>query len=438
MRTKVITGEGDIKASPQKFLDSLLSKFSFDPIQFIALNGKERAKYLRDAFQLKIKKEQLIPEGKIPDWLQEKLDVVDVSGDAVTICNALADTVYAVRSNINRDMRALTGYIAEKEKTLGDYDPNTFVGDKGDEIEAVIQNWATELADAEAALRQAKGTQPLVEKLKGKIAQAEESLAVYQGVNLEGNVTHLNEMQTDLEQTIAKAQAKLQEVINAKIKNEGSIAERDQLIKDLEEMKGTLEQLPSTESLPKLDKKVVEAQGFLREAEEANGYYKEALVKHEEWMKIGERKVELAGMDKESRFLTSLRDFFADLPSMLAREQDSPLQGLEFKGDDVYIGGNKMENLSTSEQVEIALNIVRHMNKDTELKLMCLDRAESLDDDTLADFEKQIQDDEFQYFLTIVQHEGQIVPEGAYAITDGAVSKGVADEQSTHSSEEGK
>jgi disulfide oxidoreductase YuzD len=78
--------------------------------------------------------------------------------------------------------------------------------------------------------------------------------------------------------------------------------------------------------------------------------------------------------------------------------------------------------MSTSEQIGVALQMVRELNKDAKLKVLFLDRAESLDDETFAEFVKQIEGDDFCYFLTFVQH-GDTIPEGAILVESGEVKK---------------
>jgi disulfide oxidoreductase YuzD len=77
--------------------------------------------------------------------------------------------------------------------------------------------------------------------------------------------------------------------------------------------------------------------------------------------------------------------------------------------------------------------MVRELNKDAKLKVLFLDRAESLDDETFEEFRKQIEGDEFCYFLTMVyggkvKENGDpeitdIIPEGALWVKDGTLGE---------------
>jgi len=101
-----------------------------------------------------------------------------------------------------------------------------------------------------------------------------------------------------------------------------------------------------------------------------------------------------------------------------------PVEGLRLDGDNVFIGDKSLDHMSGRERVKIALTILRELNKDAELKAFCLDGAEALDPESLEAFIEAIQPDEFQYFMTMVQHcKDEDIPVGAMAMKDGMVAK---------------
>ena len=76
--------------------------------------------------------------------------------------------------------------------------------------------------------------------------------------------------------------------------------------------------------------------------------------------------------------------------------------GIDARGI-VTINNLPLSNLSTAQQVKTCLDIARVMAKTSPLKLICVDKAEHLDEDVQREFRKQIEaDQEFQYFVTIV------------------------------------
>jgi disulfide oxidoreductase YuzD len=76
-----------------------------------------------------------------------------------------------------------------------------------------------------------------------------------------------------------------------------------------------------------------------------------------------------------------------------------------------------LDNLSASEQLKFALNIVRKLNE--TFKVICIDGIETLDKDNFVTFLKEIEGDDYQYFVTRV--DGDV--KGGIVIEDGAIKK---------------
>ena len=66
----------------------------------------------------------------------------------------------------------------------------------------------------------------------------------------------------------------------------------------------------------------------------------------------------------------------------------------------ITIDGLPITNLSTSRQIKLALDIARATAG--PLKLICIDRFESLDHEQREAFFKEIEGDGFQYFISQV------------------------------------
>ncbi|TSA28615.1 hypothetical protein D4R71_00490 [bacterium] len=91
-------------------------------------------------------------------------------------------------------------------------------------------------------------------------------------------------------------------------------------------------------------------------------------------------------------------------PIELLTKVKLPLKGLGIDGRGIVtINGLPLSNLSTSQQVRTCLEIARVLAKGNPLKLICVDKAEHLDESIRAEFHKQIEaDQEWQYFVTEV------------------------------------
>lgn len=100
-----------------------------------------------------------------------------------------------------------------------------------------------------------------------------------------------------------------------------------------------------------------------------------------------------------------------EIPDKLIAEADLPVEGLKVEEDSVTLGGTDIEQLSASEQLTFALQVVRKLNG--EFKIICIDGVEILDKDTFAWFLNEISKDDFQYFVTRVDGDkGLLVDDG--------------------------
>jgi DNA repair exonuclease SbcCD ATPase subunit len=408
-RVSVKNKEGWDRKSPQKFLDTLLGDLSFNPIAFMLLKASDKAKELRELCKTKAKKEDL---AFLPD--QDLLARVNWEGDGLYVLKSFEDHYYKERTLVNKEV---VRKKALYESTVPEgYDPETPYD------EAVLMGVKKEEEDATAAYNQAKGTieaaeknKPLREKSKARAAEYREILSMVNGAEIEMIPTY--EAQIDeLTEQIKALEAKRDSLHSRKLSATQLQGVKDDTTRLLAEEEERLQMLQDTD-LPDLgthETRLMEIRAKVTDEEEK-------AEQHEKYLSALEMKADWEAEDKKSKDLTEIIDKLRnELPAKLVKDAKIPIKGLRFEGDAVYIGDTALDNMSTSEQVKVALDIVRAMNKAAKLKLLCLDRAESLDDETLEEFRNQIKEDEFQYFLTVVQH-GDYVPEGSYVVENGEV-----------------
>lgn len=114
-------------------------------------------------------------------------------------------------------------------------------------------------------------------------------------------------------------------------------------------------------------------------------------------------------MQEADKFDVVVKKLTKEVPEDLIKKAKLPIEGLTIDGDDIKIGGVSIDNLSSSEQLKFGLQIVRALNG--EFKIICVDGIETLDSETFESFLKEIENDEYQYFVTRVEgnHEHSIV-----------------------------
>lgn len=106
-----------------------------------------------------------------------------------------------------------------------------------------------------------------------------------------------------------------------------------------------------------------------------------------------------------------------DIPEDLIKKAKLPIDGLTIDGNDIKIGGVSIDNLSSSEQLKFGLQIVRALNG--EFKVICVDGIETLDKESFEFLLKEVEGDDYQYFVTRVEGD---TPH-SITVEDGEIKK---------------
>lgn len=150
--------------APQKFLNNLIGKFSFNPIEFFNLNSKDKKEYLLAAIDIR-----LTPE-RLHELLGEKVDM-NLDRHGLEVIAELHKHYYGQRTQINAE-------VSKKEKTITEltsqipegFDPATVNDARVKELRDAIT--ANEVAKRDKKALEDKGNQ-----LKKEIETLEEQLA---------------------------------------------------------------------------------------------------------------------------------------------------------------------------------------------------------------------------------------------------------------------
>lgn len=106
-----------------------------------------------------------------------------------------------------------------------------------------------------------------------------------------------------------------------------------------------------------------------------------------------------------------------EVPQALIAKAKLPVDGLTVSDSDILINGISLDNLSSSEQLRFALEVVHHLND--KFKVICIDGIETLDKENFELFLKEIELDDYQYFVTRV--DGNV--KDGIVIEDGEIKK---------------
>jgi len=360
-RLDVSNKEGFKVPAPQKYLDGILGTFSFNPVQFFELKQIERKKYLLNAIKLTLSQEELAK------YTGEKLAGIDYTKHALEVVEDARKYYYDKRTGANAE-------VTKKRKTLDELSSSLPEGfDPKSVSEEHIKDLQKAIHDDELVLQKQADHEKFLAEM-----QRQEKGIVEDIAKIEADLVAKKTKLTDLQKEIAAA------------------AEFHYDLSDpltIETAKETLKKLEGQRELVFTHKRVEEIRGELSTAiEEA---------------------------DKLDAVVTKLTK---EVPQELIAKAELPVEGLTVTENDVLINGISLDNLSASEQLRFALNIVRKLNE--TFKVINIDGIETLDKDNFEAFLKEVEGDDYQYFLTRV--DGDSVSKNGYdviEIENGAIKK---------------
>lgn len=412
-RFQVRTPEGDIKASPQAYLDALLGDcdLSFDPVHFAMLSAKEQKQYILDTFNV----------GKVtPELLEKHLGdfgnlraVLDFNQDGLSVLKNAESVLYTERASLNKAKGQKDALYEQKMASIEGFDPAAHE-DRSSEVGQRIEDLKSALHEAQAAEKQAKSNASTRDTLAAKMARVRDELEeIPQGVI--DSIPEMEKEANEVQAEISKLQARLHE-LNSKLEIARDGKKRQEAFR--EEI-ATLEETLLSITVPE----VPDIKALTDELAEAHKEYSVVLAENEKaavYKEAEDVKAEVEKLGEEARALTEKINILRGvLPSEIFNDEGLPFD-LSFDGDHVVINGARVENMATSEQLELGLQIVQRRNKDAKLKLLCVDKIETLDDDSYKKFWEFCETEGYQAFATKVL--AARMPEEAVVIEGGAIA----------------
>jgi|CXWL01.1.fsa_nt_gi energy-coupling factor transporter ATP-binding protein EcfA2 len=350
-------------SAPQTFLNNLFGPFNFNPVDFFLAKGPERRELILQATPFRLTRAQ-IAEMLGPEFseIDDSIPALDESKHGLEVLEQFHALVYDRRTEQGRDVTRLKKAL-EQDKL---------------DIPAHLN------AEKFAAFNLADATQKLTE-------------AKAHNRSLDGKTAQLNSLRSEAQRLVAEIDHTEQELVRKKA-----------LLVEIRE-KGTAlkAEVESFQLKPfaDLEKAITEYQSNQR-----------LMMKVED---IERRKKDIEREEAVHELLDVIvKRLSTDVPRQVLAQINLPIDGLEVKGDALFVNGVSVDTLSTSEQVRLAVVIGRSLSG--ELKVICIDRFESLDDDAKKAFIAETAKDEFEYLMTCVTSgplhvEGVAVPAAAPA-----------------------
>ena len=412
-----VLDNGQPVSKPETFLRKLLGKhiFSFNPVDFIQKSDKEQAEILLSLLPIMVSKED-VKSWLVDDYLYPNgMDInINYNQHGLRVCKELASKhngiLYDKRAVVNKEVALYEDEISSIKRTLPD---NYKLEEWQNESLKSIQEKINEANKVNSFIQEANN---LVQNNDTKIESIKNSYELKKNKLLTSSDNQCARADRELEEAISKLDKEIEmlkkkieslevekskERLNSKnkISNIVKLTEKDLLLlveqekKELEEISTRVER--ATKYLDENKKIDIEPLNKQFDETEKMRSYIPLAEKLEKLKETWEQK------RKEAECLDRFVEIARSKPNELLSKVKLPVDGLSITDDGIItINGLPIRNLSTSEQLKVALDIARTTCND--LKLISIDRFESLDSDAQEEFYKQIKDDGYQYCVTIV------------------------------------
>lgn len=349
-KVKVTDGDMLVK-KPQTFLDNLIGPFIFNPIDFFKSKGRERRELLLSAIPHQITIDQfgaLLGSSYADMFMSTVTEEINFDRHSLEVLEDIKRIVYDARAEKNRDVTRLEKSIEQDKAEI----PDTFDGSKFEDF-----NLEGKVDEMNIAIQK-------LEKIDSRKAE------IYQC----GSAINIAERGLDnLKKQIEAKEIEIQSYKDRKLKLTEEIEPFD--CDSLSEIPAMIKaEIAEYESCREVTHRLDDIN---RRSGEANKEKEAAQV-----------------IDGLYKYLNN------EVSKKILETMDLPIEGLELADGEILVNGVALDKLATSEQMRLSIKIARALAG--ELKIICIDRCESLDLEVRRALEDEAKDDGFEYFITIV------------------------------------
>ncbi len=436
---------GENVPSTETFLRKLIKGDIFRPLEFIQQSPAQQAKIILDMLEIPWSM------GDIKNWFGE-IPSVNYEAHILQILKQIEDAYYKHRETVNREIRVLEAQVQGIRSEL----PANYDGDYWREHK--VQEYYSKVAEAEEINRKIATARNLIEGLENRIAairaeaEAEKEakknafdrqrndireFKQFLGHKIEKAEESISQVDRRVQQSQETLELELQRKIQA-LKEEYALKKQqvqrtiETEAKDLEQQIGGYQQsiAAKEQELANIDQLEEQALAAIdakaqQQAETENakaGNARTVLEQHEEvdieplrqladqvadmqsYLREFDRmsdiiKTKLAPRQELSQTLTARIEKARALPMELLKIAAVPIPGITVDGDGrIRIGQTLISDLSEGEQLELAFRVAKAQAGD--LKVICLDGINKINENDRKWIEEEMATDEYQYFIT--------------------------------------
>lgn len=434
--------------STEKFLRSLINGDIFRPLDWVNLSIKEQTKSLLSMLEIAWSEQDII------NWFGDLVDDIDYSQHILLILKSIEQKYYKTREEVNREIKELEARI----RTLYEELPAEYDGEEWRTVK--IQEYYAKVSQAQEVNRLIDMARSLQENFNSKVelikAKGEKQKVnitlTYKGYREDINdiitlsktkierannfiETSNSTLDVELDKLDNQLEAEYQDLLQkyAILKdqkkreiltaveeqkdiiaiNNNKISTKEQELRSLDE-KEESEKIAIDEKvkseIEKEEIRIGKASEYLKENEQIDikplqdeaDKVAEMVSYLRDWDRIIEtRDGILASKQAYSDELTTKIDKARNLPGELLKTAKMPIEGISVDVDGrVRINGTLLDGLSDGEKIALSMKIAKAQCG--ELKLICVDKFESLDKVSQAKLLAEMTTDEYQYFVTEV------------------------------------
>lgn len=436
--------------STEKFLRTLVNGNIFRPLDWVNLSVKEQTKSLLSMLEISWSEEDIV------NWFGDLVDDIDYSQHILLILKSIEQKYYKVREEVNREVKELEARIkAIYEDIPAEYDGEEWRSVKiGDYYKKVTEaQEINRLIDMAKNLQESFNDKVETIKARGEKQKANITLTYKEhreDINdiialsnskierannfidnsnntLENELNKLdNELESEYQALLQKysilKDEKKRDLLEAVEEqkdiiaiNKNKIATKEQELKGLDEREAS-EKLAVDEKvaneIEKEEIRIGKASSYLKENTKVDieplqieaDHVAEMVGYLRDWDRIIEiRDGILASKQEYSVELTAKIDKARNLPGELLKTAKMPIDGISVDADGrVRINSVLIDGLSDGEKLELAMKVAKAQCG--ELKLICMDKWESLDETAQNKLLEVMTADEYQYFVTQVMN----------------------------------
>lgn len=440
--------DGQGADSTEKFISSLVNGNIFRPLDWINKSVKEQTESLLSMLQINWSEED------IKNWFGEHPSDIDYKQHILIILKAIETKYYKQREEVNREVKELKARINSivddlppeyngeewKDKNVQEYyakvneaqNVNKLIAQAkalqegfNDKVNSI--NAAAETKKSSITLKynsEREDIKDIIGISNSKIEKAETWLSSLNGrIDVEMNALD-NELNAAI-QNLKDSYSKKKDLKKKDMLLQGE-EQRDIISIQKEKIAAKEQELAGLSEKETLEKESVdkETAAEIEKVKATLGNASKYLDEHQEiditplqeeadrvqkmtsylrdWDRISEiRDNQLAPKERESELLTSRITKARTLPAELLKTAKMPIEGISVdENSRVRINDTLIDGLSDGEKLELAMKVAKAQCG--ELKVICMDKWESLDKTAQEQLLKEMESDDYQYFVTEV------------------------------------